>query len=94
MIDFMCWFTLIYSVQSSQSTLGIVCTHFHMRINVQGRFRWPRGLRRESAAACLLGLLVRIPPGAWMSLCCECRLLSDRGLRVGLSTCPEDPYRV
>ena len=25
--------------------------------------RWPRGLRRGSAAACLLGLWVRIPPG-------------------------------
>jgi hypothetical protein len=27
------------------------------------RFLWPRGLRRESAAARLLGLRVRIPPG-------------------------------
>ena len=36
--------------------------------------QWPRGLRRESAAARLLGLRVRIPPGACMSLvnvvCC------------------------
>jgi hypothetical protein len=29
---------------------------------------WPRGLRPGSAAACLLGLWVRIPPGAWMSV--------------------------
>jgi hypothetical protein len=29
--------------------------------------QWPRGLRRGSAAAFLLGLLVRISPGAWMS---------------------------
>jgi hypothetical protein len=34
------------------------------------RSRWPRGLRRGSAAACLLGLRVRIPPGAWMSIFC------------------------
>jgi hypothetical protein len=34
--------------------------------------QWPRGLRRGSAAACLLGLRVRIPPGTWMSVCCEC----------------------
>jgi hypothetical protein len=39
---------------------------------------WPRGLRRESAAACLLGLRVRIPLGVWMSVCCECFVLSGR----------------
>ena len=27
------------------------------------RSQWPRGLKRRSAAARLLGLLVRIPPG-------------------------------
>jgi hypothetical protein len=32
------------------------------------RFRWLRGLRRGSAAARLLGLRVRIPPGAWTSV--------------------------
>jgi hypothetical protein len=31
--------------------------------------QWPCGLRRESTAARLLGLWVRIPPGAWMSVC-------------------------
>jgi hypothetical protein len=30
--------------------------------------RWPRGLRHGSAAARLLGLLVRISQGAWMSV--------------------------
>jgi hypothetical protein len=37
--------------------------------------QWPRGLRRGSAAARLLGLRIRIPPGAWLSLvnvvCCH-----------------------
>jgi len=37
--------------------------------------RWPRVLRRRSAAAHLLELRVRIPPGAWMSVvsvvCCQ-----------------------
>jgi hypothetical protein len=28
-----------------------------------GRFQWPRGLRRGSAAERLLGSCVRIPPG-------------------------------
>jgi len=32
------------------------------------RSQWPRGLRSGSAAARLLELCVRIPPGAWVSL--------------------------
>jgi hypothetical protein len=51
------------------------------------------GLRRWSSAARLLELWVRIPPGAWMSLCCDCCVLSDRHLCVGLITCPEESYR-
>ena len=35
----------------------------------KGRFKWPRGPRRGSAATRLLGFRVRISPGgAWMSL--------------------------
>ena len=30
---------------------------------IVGRSQWPRGLKRKSAAASLLGLRVRIPPG-------------------------------
>jgi len=37
-----------------------------------GRSKWPRGLRCSSAAAMLLGLQVRIPPGSWMSVSCVC----------------------
>ena len=36
------------------------------------RSRWPRGLRRMSAAARLLRLRVRILPGAWKFVSCEC----------------------
>jgi len=36
--------------------------------------------RRESAAARVLGLQVQIPPGTWMSISCECYVLSGRGL--------------
>ena len=28
--------------------------------------KWQRGLRRQFAAVCLMGLWVRIPPGGWM----------------------------
>ena len=41
------------------------------------------GLRRRSTAARLLRSWVRIPPGAWMFVCCECCVLSGRGLCDG-----------
>jgi len=37
---------------------------------LSGRSKWPRVLRCSSTAAVLLGLQVRIPPGAWISLSC------------------------
>jgi hypothetical protein len=41
------------------------------------RSQWPRGLWGGSAAACLVGLRVRIPPGAWLCVsgerCVLCR---------------------
>jgi hypothetical protein len=45
--------------------------------------QWPRGLRRGSAAARLLGSWVRIPPVLWI-------VLSGAGLCVGLTNSPED----
>ena len=42
----------------------------------------------------LLRLWVRIPPGAWMSVCCECCVLSGRGLCNELITRPEESYRL
>ena len=37
---------------------------------------------------------VRIPPVAWIFVCCECRVLSGRGLCDELITCPEESYRL
>jgi len=54
----------------------------------------PRGLMRGSTATHFLGLRIRIPPGAWMSVYCECCLLSGRGLCVGLITRPEESHRL
>ena len=56
--------------------------------------QWPRGLRRRSAAARLLRLRVRIPQGAWMSVCCECCVLSGRSLCDELITRSEESYRL
>jgi hypothetical protein len=45
-------------------------------------------------AAPLLGMWVRIPLGTWMSFCCECSVLSGRGLCERPIPRPEDSYRV
>jgi len=37
---------------------------------------------------------VRIPPRAWIFVCCECRVLSGRGLCDELITRPEESYRL
>jgi hypothetical protein len=58
------------------------------------RSQWPRGLRRMSMATCLLRSWVRIPPGAWMFVCCACCVLSGRGLCDKLITHPEESYRL
>jgi hypothetical protein len=45
-------------------------------------------------AARLLRSWVRITPGAWMFICCECCVLSGRGLCDELVTGPEESYRL
>ena len=67
---------------------------FYLIIKDSCRSQWPRGLRRRSAAARLLRLWVRIPAGAWMFVCCECWVLSGRGLCDELITRPEESYRL
>jgi len=52
----------------------------------------PRGLRRGSAAARLLKLWVRIPPGAWLCVSCECCVLSGSGLCDGPISHSEESY--
>jgi hypothetical protein len=48
----------------------------------------------RSSAARLLILRVGIQPGAWMFVCCECCVLSGRGICDGLITRSEEPYRL
>ena len=62
--------------------------------NIQCRSQWPRGLRRRSAAARLLRVWIRIPPGAWMFVCSKCCVSSGRGLCDGPITRPEESYRM
>ena len=64
------------------------------RIESCSRSQWLRGLRSRSTAVRLLRSWVRIPPGAWMFVCCECCVLSVRSLCDELITRPEESYRL
>ena len=68
--------------------------YFYSVVHLCCQSQWPRGLRRRSAAARLLRSWVRIPPGAWMFVYCQCRVLSDRGLCDELITLPAESYRL
>jgi hypothetical protein len=77
------------SVLSSLKMKGILsfCQYYR---GTFCRSQCPRGLRYRSAAARLLRSWVLIPPGAWMFVCCECCVLSGRGLCDELITRPEE----
>ena len=62
--------------------------------SLECRSQWPRGLRRGSAGAHLLGLQVRNLPEAWMSVCCKYCVLPGRGLCDRPITRPEESYRL
>jgi len=59
--------------------------------SLHSRSQWPRGLRRRSTAARLLRSWVRIPPRAWMFVCC---VLLGRGLYDGLIIRSKESYRL
>jgi len=69
-------------------------THIYIYIYVYTPVPIAALLRRRSAAARLLRSWVRIPPGAWIFVCCKCCLLSGRGLCDELITRPEESYRM
>ena len=75
------------------------CHHLnHYNINtlkhINCQSQRPHGLRCRSAAARLLRSWVQIPLRAWMFVCCECSVLSGRGLCDKLITHPEESYRL
>jgi hypothetical protein len=79
---------------ASSETVSNAAADFPYSRRTLRRVRWSRCLRRRSTVALLLGLRVRIPPGVWMSVYCECCVLSGRGLCDGPITHPEESYRV
>jgi hypothetical protein len=48
------------------------CFNFKVINTLLCQSQWPRGLRCRSAATRLLSLWARIPPRAWIFVCCEC----------------------
>jgi hypothetical protein len=63
--------TSTFRIRNKRTTTTIVSL-----LPINGRSQWPHSLRRASSGARLLGLRVRIPPGAWMSVSNECCELS------------------
>ena len=68
-----------HNMHPVQSNSGTICTLYSQILEVlllcNSRIKpvpVARDLRRRSTAARLLRSRVRIPPGAWMSDCCEC----------------------
>jgi len=80
-------------VDTSATVVGLIGIFF-TSLKLLSRSQWPRGLRRGSATARLLILWVRIPPWAWMFVCCDCCVLSGRGLCAELITRTEESYRL
>ena len=67
------------------------CREVFWQSKVRRQSQWPRGLKRGTAAARLLGLWVRIPPGTWLSVvgvvCCQVEVsVTGRSLYHGSST--------
>jgi hypothetical protein len=90
-IHFLC---VVESKSEAHFRKQIIILFFFGDYKYTRRSRWPRGLKRGSEAAHLLGLWVRIPLGVWMFVVCECCVLSGRILCVGMITRPEESYRV
>ena len=92
--------TIVFSGRRAQKFFATQiqdCKYLETRIGfncTRSRSQWPRGLRCRSAAARLLESWVRIPPGAWTFVCCDCCVLSGRGLCDEMATRPEASYRL
>jgi hypothetical protein len=69
-------------------------SYFRAQRKYTCRSQWPCGQRRMSTTARLMRLWFRIPPGAWMSVCCDCCVLLGRGLCDVLITRPEETLRM
>ena len=77
---------------SSVSLLGRDPLLFNMRTQITAQ--WPSGPKRESVVNYLLELRVRIPPEVWISVCCECCVLSGTCLCDGRISHRKESFRM
>jgi hypothetical protein len=90
--------SLLFSVRKQNSLFGQEVVRINpghpgtYNISNFWRSQWPRGVSCGSTAVRLLGLWFGIPSGAQKSVCCECCVLSGRGLCFGLITRREESY--
>jgi hypothetical protein len=86
---------LCYQKQSFQNLFTLIIIYLFFW-SVSQNMTIPVATRSKAwvCGCSLAGMWVRILPGAWMSVSCECCVLSGRGLCDGLITCPEESYRV
>jgi hypothetical protein len=77
-----------------KTTSKLFFHNYHNPVFITCRSQWPRILRCRSAATRLVRSWVRIPLEAWMFVCCECCVLSGRGVCDELITRPEGSYRL
>jgi len=61
---------------------------------VRSRGQWSRCLQARVCGRSIAGIVGSNPTGSWISVSCECCVLSGRGLCVGLITRPEAFYRM
>ena len=74
--------------------LALLAHHFLHVSRIRVKSLTIRLLMSYIWSARLLRSWVQIPPGAWIFVCCECRVLSGTGLCDELITRPEESYRL
>ena len=84
--------SICQSLQQKNQSHDQGCVFFIHSILCSLVFELTISAGERPAAAHLLRSWVRIPPGAWIFVCCECRMLSSRGLCDELITRPEESY--
>ena len=79
---------------SRQDSFGRLISSSQRPLPDNTRHSQQTNIHAPGRAAHLLRSLVRISPGAWIFVCCECRVLSGRGLCDEMITRPEESYRL
>ena len=67
-------------------------TRHSQQTNIHAPVGFEPTISAGEGPAAVLRSWVRIPPGAWIFVCCECRVLSGRGLCDELITRPEESH--